>query len=276
LYLDPLLTVLEHANTNRAIDEPLKGVYDDEPMRSVILLLDFKDVPSREMWDVVLSAVRPLMEKGFLTFWSANDHDCDGSCEYDTHNTTTNNTTTTMPRNNGTTTFTSSLDSKTIRTNSPLTGSGTLHVRPLTLVGTGSTSFPFILHASPSTSHRYIFMDAPLLDLLPHNTLNKYDYDTSTTFSASVAFHHPLITLNNPLPPILGFLTNPQRTRIRTLIKAAEKRGLKSRFWGIKGLPVCRRRVWRVLVEEGVGLLVVDEIGAVAGGWRAWGWKWVW
>lgn len=270
LYLDPLLTILEHANANRSICKPLKGVFDDEPMRPVTLMLDFKDVPSREMWDVVLSAVKPLAEREYLTFWSADGSGSGSGSGFECD--TTNGTATSTPSKHA-----SSLDSESIRMTSSVTGNGTLHIRPLTIVGTGSTPFPFILDASPSTSHRYIFMDAPLLDLLPssHNT-SRYTYDISTTYTASAPFHHPLITLNDPLSPILGSLTSPQRTRIRALIKAAEEKGLKSRFWGIKGLPICRRKLWRVLVEEGVGLLVVDEIGAVAEGWREWGWKWKW
>lgn len=253
LYINPLLSILDHANAHRAPLEPIRGVYDDAPKHSVVLFLDSKIPPTDGMWDAILAAVQPLADRGYLTYWNADDasasaESSDGSAA-------------------------AALDSQTTTTTSPVTGNGTLHIRPVTIVGTGSTPFPSILHASPNASRRHIFMDAPLLDLVPSTfghsspSTSTYDYDTSTSFSATAPLFHPSVALGDPLSLIFGTASLAQRRRIRALVDVADAKGLKSRFWGVKGLPVARRAVWRTLVKEGVGLLVVDEIAVAAAGW---------
>lgn len=47
-------------------------------------------------------------------------------------------------------------------------------------------------------------------------------------------------------------------------IERASELGLKSRYWDIPGWPAAwRNRIWRVLVELGVGSLNVDDLRAV-------------
>jgi len=258
LYIDPLLTILDHANVGRRDGDMIRGVYDDEPEQSVTLFLDLKDEPSPELWEALNRAVQPLADRGYLTFWTADD-----TMETDEASSSVTNLT------------------------SPITGAGRLHVRPITLAGTGETPFPLILNASPNATHRHIFMDAPLISFLdppsgPFDLADKstYTYDPSTSHTASACLFHHSVSLGDSIPLIFGIVTSAQRRRIQTLVIAAQQRGLKARFWGIKGLPVARTAVWRVLMEEmgmgdavgrreAGGYLVVDEIDVAAGIMRA-------
>jgi len=237
----------------------IRGVYDDEPGQSVALFLDFKDTPSPELWEAVNRAVQPLAESGYLTFWTADSTNGQGDeIQNDT------------------------ASSHITHLDSPVTGAGTLHTRPITLIGTGETPFPLILNASPNATYRHIFMDAPLPSFLdpqsgPFDTADKqtYIYDPSTSHTASAGLFHHTVSLGDSMPLIFGIVTSAQRRRIQTLVIAARQRGLRARFWGIKGLPVARKAVWRVLMEEmemgdevgrrdAGGYLVVDEIDVAA------------
>jgi len=240
----------------------IRGIYDDEPEQSVALFLDLKDEPSWELWEALSRAVQPLADGGYLTFWTANNTYGDES-ESDTASSLLTNLT------------------------SPVTGAGTLHHRPITLVGTGETPFPLILNASPNATYRHIFMDAPLVSFEappagPFNLSDKktYAYDRSTSHSASASLFHHTVSLGDSIPLMFGIVTSAQRRRIQTLVIAARQRGLKARFWGIKGLPVARKAVWEVLMEvmgmgdevgrrEAGGYLVVDEIDVAAGVMRS-------
>ncbi len=260
LYIDPLLTMLEHANEGRKVGEMIRGVYDDEPGQSVALFLDFKDAPSTELWEALNQAVQPFAERGYLTFWTADGRDGQGNeMKPDT------------------------ASSRIKHLTSPITGAGILHTRPITLVGTGETPFPLILNAGPNATHRHIFIDAPLISFLNPSSgpfdladKNTYTYDLSTSHTASTGLYHRSVTLGDSIPLLFGIITSAQRRHIQTLEIAARQRGLKARFWGIKGLPVARMAVWRVLMEvmgmgdevgrkQAGGYLVVDEIDVAAG-----------
>jgi hypothetical protein len=60
-------------------------------------------------------------------------------------------------------------------------------------------------------------------------------------------------------------LSPKQMKIIRDHIKSAHKRGLKARFWDLPAWPLgLRNYIWNVLVEEGIDLLNVDNLGGAS------------
>lgn len=148
---------------------------------------------------------------------------------------------------------------------------------PLTIVATGSTPYSSILAQTP---HRDIFFDAPLGDLPTlssvagarpadiDQSIHHWDgYNTSTSLYASNSLRK---VLNHPFPFFLpGSPSQWQLERIREATRAAHARGLKVRWWDTPDWPRSRRkRVWKILMEEGADVLNADDLAAV----RRWDW----
>lgn len=64
-------------------------------------------------------------------------------------------------------------------------------------------------------------------------------------------------------------MTDGQKKTVRMRIKTANDRGLEVRYWETPSWPMGRRnKVWKFLVDEGVGLLNVDDLhDAAFGDW---------
>lgn len=151
---------------------------------------------------------------------------------------------------------------------------------PITIVATGNAPFDLITH---NTTYRDIFFDAPLSALSPlsSQTTNREvkrfggqgtvgttplsTFDVTNSYYASVDFKKAIGWC------WFGRLSDKQRDAIRTQIRAAKERGLKSRYWGAPKWPVgVRNMVWRVLVEEGVDYLNGDDLKQMTrGDWGA-------
>ncbi|TVY35517.1 Altered inheritance of mitochondria protein-like protein [Lachnellula subtilissima] len=76
LYLDPLLQILDNQNKLGAYEDSRNksrpvGVFETHPDESVVLLLDFKS-SSADLFPVVLAALEPLRNKGYLTTYTNN------------------------------------------------------------------------------------------------------------------------------------------------------------------------------------------------------------
>ncbi|KAG7002382.1 hypothetical protein G7Y79_00027g060740 [Physcia stellaris] len=68
-----------------------------------------------------------------------------------------------------------------------------------------------------------------------------------------------------------GKFSERQLSLLRGQVRGAHSRGLKARYWDLPYWPIgLRNYVWRVLVEEGVDLLNVDDLEGAAR--RDWGW----
>lgn len=155
--------------------------------------------------------------------------------------------------------------------------------RPITVVGTGNTSFDLIT-SKTKNPHSDIFFDAPLDEIYKHrgddfmstsksrhpeersnhNSSNEIAedeptkhnrYTTSNSFYASVSFRKVFGHLNQ------GRFSNKQLEILRGQLKAAHNRGLKARYWDLPYWPISfRNHVWDILVKEGVDLLNVDDL----------------
>jgi hypothetical protein len=123
---------------------------------------------------------------------------------------------------------------------------GTVHYRPVTVVGTGNTRFDMV---TDNTTYRDAFFDAPLdrLSDSPYNTTNSYY--TSVSFKQSIGIVR------------YGDVSSTQISKIREQVTEAHARGLKVRYWELPAWPVSvRNHVWEVLMREGVDILNVDDL----------------
>jgi len=134
----------------------------------------------------------------------------------------------------------------------------------LTIVSSGRTPFDLIrqLSSKPSNSssrsiskggetkpQRIIFYDAPL-----HRLTLDDQYDATNSAWASAPFYK---TIGEVGP---AGLTHDQRKKIQGRIALATSKGLKARYWQTPTYPAAMRDyVWNTLMDEGVGLLNVDQ-----------------
>ncbi|KAF7176519.1 hypothetical protein CNMCM7691_002837 [Aspergillus felis] len=134
--------------------------------------------------------------------------------------------------------------------------SKTLVHGPVTVVGTGNTVFDLVV----TEEDRYVFFDAPLDELAQNST-----YTSENSYYASVSLKKAVgaVWLWGP--------TDNQKQVMQKMISTASERGLLSRFWSIPSWPVSlRMRLWRFLVDSGVGMLNVDDVVEAT----RWNWDW--
>ena len=74
LYINPLLEILLNQNPITSFhpdgNTSLHGVFDTTPEQSLVLLIDFK-TPGHDLWPHVLSALKPLRERQYLTHYDS-------------------------------------------------------------------------------------------------------------------------------------------------------------------------------------------------------------
>ncbi|KAJ5690552.1 RRNA biogenesis protein RRP5 [Penicillium macrosclerotiorum] len=235
LYVDPLVQLLDLQNPitsfQRTVDRPPHGVFDTDPGQTLILLIDFK-TDGATTWPVVVKHLAPLRERGYLTYFNGRD----------------------------------------------------LIPGPVTVVGTGNTPFDLV---TANTSYRDIFFDAPLDKLIGDEGLGRGhasayklsqrstglgqglsgmpDTITANTFNVTNSYYASRRWLPWPF-----HFTSHQMELIRTQIRVAHRHGLKVRYWSVPSWPrSLRNHIWRILVQEGVDMLNVDDlVAATKGDWR--------
>ena len=108
-----------------------------------------------------------------------------------------------------------------------------------------------------NSTHRDIFFDAPL------DRLNE-TYTSENSYYASVSFQQGIGKF--------WFQPSPsQQEIIKSQIDAASRQGLVARYWDTPSWPIARRnKIWNLLVENGIGVLNVDDV--VSAG--RWNWNW--
>jgi len=171
---------------------------------------------------------------------------------------------------------------------------GELHMRPVTVVGTGNTPFDVL---TKNATYRDAFFDAPLDKMWePHKTADTPEsFSDSESASDSEVENNPPSTSTHNLGQGLSGTTphsqftplnsyyasvsfnsavgriwrgrlNPRQIGIvRGQIRGAHRRGLKVRYWDTPAWPLgLRNHVWDVLVREGVDVLNVDDLRGVS------------
>ena len=251
LYLNPILDLLNKHNpspiSHTSPDEPRNGVFEKKPKQDLVLLIDFKN-DGEAIWPYVSEQLQPLRDGRYLTYFN-----------------------------------------------------GTEVVQgPITVVVTGNAPFRKVVE---NAHYRDMFFDAPLdimanmpgagqpgsadasvteLSFLQHADdtssqggqgrsggapLNPFIYSPANSFYASVSFKSSI--LHFPFP-LRRQLSKSQLDLIRTQIRGAHARGLKVRYWSVPEWPKSLRfYLWRVLVQEGVDYLNVDDLeSATKGDWN--------
>jgi hypothetical protein len=146
--------------------------------------------------------------------------------------------------------------------------------RPLTIVATGNAPFESILDMN--STHRDIFFDAPLDRLISinddyshsppvfaYNASNSYLASTRWRLARPYAWRDP--SLPEPKTPWEIDFWSSQ-------LDQANARGLVTRYWDTPSSPPnLVEIVWRVLIEDKVGLINMDDLGAVRARARGWG-----
>lgn len=231
LYIDPLMEILEKQNPstpfNGGVNRPPHGVFDTDPDQSVIFLIDFK-TDGALTWPAVVKQLAPLRDRGYLTYFNGQD------------------------------------------------------IIPglITVVGTGNTPFDLV---TANSTYRDIFFDAPLEKLVDeedsakatiltnkeHSTgmgqghsgmpraINANTFNLTNSYYASVSFKK---AVGFPWP---FHFTQHQMDLIRKQVRVAHQHGLKVRYWSIPGWPISlRNHIWRILAQEGVDILNVDDLAA--------------
>ncbi|CAG8054295.1 unnamed protein product [Penicillium olsonii] len=246
MYVDPLVAILERQNPITEFypgtNSPAHGVFDTDPDQSLLLLIDFKTA-GPATWHAVSKHLSPLRDRGYLTHFNGEE----------------------------------------------------LIQGPITVIGTGNTPF---FAVTANTTYRDIFFDAPLdklvdedpdelpniqskLELVPRDTNTQFTnlgqgqsgmpavitantFNSTNSLYASVSFQK---AIGFPWP---FHFTQRQMALIRRHVRIAHRQGLKVRYWALPSWPCSlRNHIWRVLAQEGVDILNVDDlVDATKGDWN--------
>lgn len=274
LYIEPLLNILSKQNPTTPFHDgksSLNGVFDTRPEQSLVLLIDFK-TPGVDLWPYVLSALKPLRERRYLThvdgdrivqrpitvvgtgntpfeLVSSKASNPDFDVFYDAPIGT-------MDEAEGNNKPEAESDNKR-----EVLGEEDYVRRELLALD----DFPFMRTRSPkddrggadggSSTDNSV---TQVQDLSTTSSTVAGDlYNTTNSFYASGSFND-----------IFGHLidnkfSSQQLNKLRDQVRGAHRRGLKARYWELPYWPISLRNyVWEVLVEEGVDMLNVDDLKA--------------
>ncbi|KAF2023685.1 hypothetical protein EK21DRAFT_80296 [Setomelanomma holmii] len=128
--------------------------------------------------------------------------------------------------------------------------------RPVTVIGTGNTVLDDVRKYLP----RDMFFDAPLaqLNTPQYSNLNAYEaIIASTNFAASFGDVRK------------GEMNDTQLGLLREQIGDAHEKGIMARYWNQPAYPIgTRNAIWRILWDEGVDLLNVDDLAGASVFWE--------
>jgi hypothetical protein len=128
---------------------------------------------------------------------------------------------------------------------------GTFHPSAITAIGTGNTPLGGIMALSP----RDLFFDAPLTNLTGGQVVYNSTISpiASTDYATAVGWSG------------IGNISDTQLTKLRQYISDAHSLKIAARFWDTPGWPIfARNNVWKVLLENGVDWLNVDDLKAAS------------
>ncbi|PPJ52216.1 hypothetical protein CBER1_09745 [Cercospora berteroae] len=134
----------------------------------------------------------------------------------------------------------------------------------VTVVATGD--IPLSLFSQDSAHNRTVFTDVHL-DKLDDFTTSSENTTNPTIgpcgsqggYYASTSFHASIGSITR------GSLSSSQLQLIREQVAAAQRAGLKARYWDTPSWPTSLRNyVWQTLVGEGVDVLNVDDLCSAA------------
>ncbi|XEV05094.1 hypothetical protein FSHL1_010381 [Fusarium sambucinum] len=143
-------------------------------------------------------------------------------------------------------------------------------MRPLTVVASGMAQFEYVMGLN--ATHRDIFLDAQLCCLIGIDddySKPTYRYNQSNSYFASTRFSNARLHSQNSH---LKDKSAADLDMYGTDIDRAKVRGLLTRYWDSPAEPSNLRDVaWRWLVDSGVDVLNMDDMGIVRQRAKGWG-----
>lgn len=131
-----------------------------------------------------------------------------------------------------------------------------LRRNPITVIGTGNTELSDVQKYLP----RDVFYDAPLAQL------NSSKYDSLTMYEAPTASTNFAGSFGEVRKRALS---ESQLQTLREQLDVAHERGIMARYWNQPNYPIgTRNAVWRILWDEGVDLINVDDLKGAAEFWE--------
>ena len=270
LYVDPLVEILEKQNPNTTLhptlDNPRNGIFDTKPSQTLVLLIDFK-TDGQKLWPIVSQQLEPLRERQYLTYFNGADV-VDGPITVVV---------------TGNAPFNKVVENAHYRDmffDAPLellealapsaqdSSSENSELGNWSRYDDAEETEYLASYASELTSSRAAASSKQAKNQGQGHSgpapKNPAIYTPANSYYASVSFRKGV---GHPIP----LLTHGMKHIIRQQIAGAHKQGLKVRYWSTPSWPRgLRDYVWRVLVEEGVDYLNVDDIqAATQGKWSA-------
>lgn len=231
MYLDPIREILDQRNAGRS-EVNKHGVYESDPARSLVLLIDFK-VDGEAIWPVLDEQLRTLRDRNYLTFFNGSDI------------------------TEGPLTVVASGDVSFRDVVRNFTHRDIFFDAPLDLMGSSKPA-TLMFDIKPSDGPPDVAFDNALPLKRP---VNAAIYSRMNSYYASVSFRRSIGY------PWVSRLSHNQVELIRQQIHGAHSRGLKVRYWDVPTWPIgVRDYLWRVLIREGVDYLSVDDLRAAARG----------
>ncbi|KAK7936211.1 Altered inheritance of mitochondria protein 6 [Exophiala xenobiotica] len=275
LYIDPLLSLLATQNVRPQIrpDEdypldpterfPANGIFDTDPGRSLVLLLDFKSAGPATWWQLQ-SQLLPLREMGYLTHFNGT-----GIQERPITVVATGN----APFDH----LTANETYRDVFFDAPLEDLIDLSewwpnpnwaqdpTRAQDRQGRGQSKFlPRSRSSIQQASSHSKQQHCERRRSITRTGLTDDNYNRSNSLYASASF-------TRSVGRVWGSrLTQEQLQLIRGQVRGAHKLGLKVRYWDVPRWPVgLRNHIWHILAREGVDILNVDDLlGVGRTDWR--------
>lgn len=240
LYVNPLVKILEQQNPHTEYyNGTANGVYDEEPERTLVLLIDVKTGGADTLpW--IVKQLQPLRERGWLS------HVENGVVQQRPITVVgTGNTPFDLVTANST--------YRDVFFDAPLE----LMWEPLTISASANGDSPsddINESTLPTPSTPAVDAGQGMTGITASST-----FDSTNSYYASVAFQKSVGRLWR------GKVTPKQLKIIRGQVRGAHRRGLKVRYWDLPSWPISlRNHVWDVLVKEGVDMLNVDDLKGVS------------
>jgi hypothetical protein len=241
LYVNPLVKILEGQNpTTDFYNETHHGVFDTDPEKSVILLVDLK-TSGPETWPYVLRQLQPLRDRGWLTYMEAGIVNHRQVTIVGTGNTPFNLVTENTTYRD--VFFDAPLETMwvPVYAESRMSSSSTLSSLPG--IDSDEQDTPEQTNIGQGLS----------------GTTAQSNFNQQNSYYASVAFGKAVGRIWR------GRLSTKQMATIRGQVRGAHRRGLKVRYWDLPSWPIgLRNHVYDVLMREGVDVLNVDDLRAAS------------
>ncbi|KAL9096913.1 MAG: hypothetical protein Q9165_000877 [Trypethelium subeluteriae] len=230
LYVNPILELVNLQNPFSiaiAESEP-RGIFEQDPFQSLVLLVDFKTSGS-ELLPYVEAQLEPLRSSDYLTYFNGTSLIHRPVTIVGTGNAPFDMMTTNTSRQD-------------IFFDAPLAD---MHISP-TLTPEQSHASAIISRSANNQGQGHTGTEG----------LDSSMYDPSNSFYASTSFMRSI-----GYPWWFGTLSDHQLNLVRAQIRGAHERGLQARFWGTPSWPKgVRNYVWSVLLDEGADVLNADDL----------------